>query len=95
MRILCVCSAGRNRSRYLADHLHTVGHETDFAGAHPLSLNRVSQHRIDWADVVIAVRPWIAERLRGEFKMKRVITLDIPNDPGCYERMVREAAERI
>ena len=96
MNVLCVCSAGMNRSKHLAKFLHEKGHETDFAGVHPLSLNQVTQHRLDWADVIICVRPWMEESLREGYDVrKKIITLDISNRESKYKRMEREALEAL
>lgn len=87
MRILCVCVQGENRSRRLANFLAAQGHETDFAGAGPLSLNRVAQQRIDWAQAVVALTPGIRSALERSFDLsgKRVIALDVRDPDGDVE----------
>lgn len=104
MNILCVCQQGRNRSRHAAQFLAKQGHETDFAGIHPLSLNRVRQQRIDWADVIIPVTPAIGDALKEAYDLagKRVVTLHATRDPAdlsrfeaqnVYEQIERELQE--
>ncbi len=84
MRVLCVCVEGKNRSRRLAQFLHARGHETDFAGVGALSLNRVTQQRVEWADAVVALTPGIRDALASSLDIsgKRVIALDVRSPDG-------------
>lgn len=94
MRVLCICAQGMNRSRFLAEHLHRQGYETDFAGIGAWTMNRVTQGRIDWADVIVVARPQFAQALTQEFSVeKRIIELDAAT--GEEERLIGQLDEHL
>lgn len=83
-KILCVCSMGRNRSKYLAYYFKNKGYRTRYGGighgridekAH----NPFNQEDTDWADVIIVVRKKHKPLLKKDYKIKnkKVIVLDV------------------
>jgi len=83
-KVLCVCTMGLNRSKYLAKYLKNKGYKTKFGGAGPfkyedMKANLLKKEDVEWADVIIAVRPKHGEQLKKNFKLKgkRVILLDV------------------
>lgn len=77
--VLLVCNYGRNRSRHLAGYLESKGYATQFAGVSDYTDNKVSQEMVDWADVIVCVKPEIAQRFKEMFTYdtKRLIELDV------------------
>ena len=66
VRVLCVCSKGRNRSKYLAGYLRRKGYTTRHRGVEPEEYeggieHELTQKDIDWSDVIITVRPRLKE----------------------------------
>ena len=79
MNILIVCTQGQNRSKYLAEYLNNKGYTTNYGGVDPEGFNPLTQNQVDWADVIVAVRERIKDKLidRFDIKGKRVINLEI------------------
>lgn len=80
MNILTVCHFGKNRSKYLAEYLREKGYGSDFKGVGDVSQNPVTQKEIDWADVLVFVKPEIQAEFFRKFdkpKNKKVICLDV------------------
>jgi predicted protein tyrosine phosphatase len=81
MKILCICRAGLNRSRYMAELLREHGHDARYAGVDPRAPNPLTQQMIDWADIIIAARDAHAAILAERFRVNsKVIALDVRND---------------
>lgn len=56
LHVLCVCTAGQQRSPTAARILNErEGIEARAAGLHPLAEETVRQEIVDWADVVVAM----------------------------------------
>lgn len=83
-KILCICSMGLNRSKYLASYLKNKGYRTRYGGigfgridkkAH----NSFNQEDTDWADIIIVVRKKHKPLLRKHYniKGKKIIVLDV------------------
>ena len=94
LRVLCVCAQGRNRSRYLANYLRNLGYSTSYGGVEAF-LDKIgfgrelNQRQIDWADVIITMRPRHAKELRANFKVrgKKIIRLNVTDS---YRTVVME-----
>lgn len=53
-KILAICSAGSNRSRYLANYLRKKGYSTRFGGVKDKGVIKpVNPKNIEWADLII------------------------------------------
>ena len=83
-KILCVCSQGRNRSKYLASYLKNKGYSTryggvGFEGSGGEAENPIKQKDIDWADIIITVKKRHHPILRNNYKVKNktIISLDV------------------
>lgn len=83
MKVLIVCSYGRNRSKYLAGYLKRRGYQTDFAGIRIEAAIPLSQKSINWADVVVLVHKVVREGFPPAIKLrkKRVIVIDVDDRP--------------
>ena len=61
LKVLCVCAKGRNRSKYLASYLKRKNYLTRFRGIEyeidPNIENKILQSDVDWADIILIVRP--------------------------------------
>jgi len=97
LKVLTICSAGLNRSKYLAGYLRRKGYSTKFRGLEPEKyaheINTVQQKDIDWADVIITVRPRLKKLIKKKFKIgrKELILLDVSDSrrllPKEYEHL--------
>ncbi len=81
-KILCICAAGINRSKYLAKYLKQKGYKTRFGGVETekgIRPNLATQKDIDWADVIIIVRKRIVPIFNKKFKTKgkKIIKFDV------------------
>ena len=83
-KILCICTMGRNRSKYLAKYLKEKGYETRYGGVGPCKTDPVPENPakkedMEWADIIITARkkhkPILIEKYG--IKNKRIITLDV------------------
>jgi predicted protein tyrosine phosphatase len=84
LRVLCVCSMGLNRSKYLASYLRNKGYRTRFGGIgfgiiNKIAHNPFKQEDVDWADIIIVVRKKHNPLLKKHYniKNKKVIVLDV------------------
>ncbi len=96
-KILCVCSMGINRSKYLAEYLRKKGYETRYGGIIPreyehYTSNPLKKEDVEWANIIIFARkkhhPALKEKhnLRG----KKLISLDVRDNK---ERVLQEHPE--
>ncbi|MBS3092089.1 hypothetical protein J4466_01575 [Candidatus Pacearchaeota archaeon] len=83
-KVLCICSMGINRSKYLANYLKNKGYRTRYGGIgfgiiHEKAHNPFKQEDIDWAEVIIVVRKKHKPLLKKHYKVKgkRIIVLDV------------------
>lgn len=83
-RILCVCTMGLNRSKYLAKHLRGKGYKTRYGGIGPLKYNDrkdnpIKKEDVKWAEIIIAAREKHRPILKEKFgvKNKKIIVLDV------------------
>ena len=83
-KVLCVCSMGLNRSRFLAKYLKEKGYETRYGGVGPCRVdpepeNPVNTEDIGWADIIITARKKQKPILTESYGVdpKRIITLDV------------------
>lgn len=83
-KILCVCTMGLNRSKYLAKYLKNKGYSTRFGGVGPYKYkdkkeNELKNEDIDWSDIIITVRPKHKPLLKKRFKTKgkKIIVIDV------------------
>ena len=82
-KVLCICSMGSNRSKYLSSYLKNKGYKTRFGGiggrlgGNPD--NPFIQEDIDWADIIVVVRKKHVALLKKRYKVKnkRIIALDV------------------
>ena len=96
MNILIVCTQGQNRSKYLAEYLASKGYTTDYGGVNPEGYNPLTQEKVDWADIVVTVREHIKNKFldRLEPKGKRVIHLEVIDNPKRFSQDVQELADK-
>ena len=93
MNILCICSKGRNRSKYLARYLRTKGYSTRYGGIevikkdHPDS-KPFTQEDVNWARIIIVVRKRMETKLKKKFKIKkqRIITLNVSDSQNIISK---------
>jgi len=83
-KVLVCCSKGLNRSKYLAEYLRRKGYSTKFGGiegwqSERRKWNPISQDMVDWADIIVSVRPRLSGTLKKKFKVgkKKIISLDV------------------
>lgn len=86
--IVILCPHGRHRSRYLKEHLETLGYKT-----HALGVNHKSDNlrrKIKAARVIISVHPDVEARLREDHEVegKRIVSLDVDDQPAAGSRAV-------
>ena len=95
MRILLVCTEGQNRSKYLAGYLKEKGYEVDYGGVRQDGMNPLKQEQIDRADMIIAVREHIKDKLleRYDCAGKKVVHLEVKDNPARYTEEARALAE--
>jgi predicted protein tyrosine phosphatase len=84
IKVLTCCSKGLNRSKYLAEYLKRKGYSTKFGGVEGWKSERrkwnpISQEMVNWADVIISVRPRLVDVLKNKFRIgrKKIISLDV------------------
>jgi predicted protein tyrosine phosphatase len=84
LKVLAVCSKGQNRSRYLSQYLRRQGYSTRFGGLEGYedpkqSWKSITQKQVDWADVIILVRPRLKQVIKKKFKIgkTKLIVLDV------------------
>ena len=83
-KILCICAKGLNRSKYLAGYLRRKGYSTRYGGLEKedninVKQRLIIQKDIDWADIIIIVRPRLKNIISKKFKVqrKKIIVLDV------------------
>ncbi len=83
-KVLCVCTMGLNRSKYLSTYLKRKGYKTKYGGIGPCKIdsqpaNPVCPKDIEWADVIIAVRKKHESILKEcyNIKGKKLIILEV------------------
>ncbi len=84
LKVLCVCTMGLNRSKYLADYLKGKGYEARYGGVGPCRIdpfpkNPIKQEDVEWADIIITARKKHKPILIKSYnaKNKKIIVLDI------------------
>lgn len=84
LKVLCVCTMGLNRSKYLAEYLREKGYDTRYGEIGPCridpeSKNPVKKEDIEWADIIITARKKHRPILNNNFgvKDKKIICLDL------------------
>ena len=82
-KVLCVCSQGMNRSRYLAGYLRNKGYNTRYGGASIEAPNPIHQKDIGWADVIRVVRKRLVPIMKERFhvKNKKLIVFNVTDSP--------------
>ncbi len=83
-KVLCICSKGMNRSKYLASYLRRKGYSTKYGGIEPEGegqFNPLKPKDIDWADIIIIIRKRLKRIFKRKFKNKinnkKLIILDV------------------
>lgn len=83
-KVLCVCSMGLNRSKWVADYLKEKGYKTRYGGIGPCKFdpepaNPINPKDLDWADIIIAARSKHEIVLKEKYKIKnkRIIVLEV------------------
>jgi len=81
MKVLVICSYGRNRSRHLAEYLQLKGIDAIFGGVREGS--KILQAKIDQVDTVVTVHPDVYQTLIANCRLndKRIIELDVEDRP--------------
>jgi len=84
VKVLCICTMGLNRSKYLAKYLKGKGYNTRYGGIGPCRIdpypaNPAKKQDIAWADVIITARDKHKPILLKDFgaKGKKIISLEI------------------
>lgn len=87
-KVLCICSKGLNRSKYLAKYLKSKGYVTRFGGIEVAKWsgkipNPISQKDVDWADVLVIVRPRLVDKIKKMFNTegKKFVAFDVTDSP--------------
>lgn len=99
LKVLAICSAGKNRSKYLSEYLRRQGYSTKFRGLEPEKykekINVAKQKEIDWADVIITVRPRLKQMIKKKFKIgeKKIIGLDVTDSKRLIPEEFRHLKE--
>ena len=83
-KILCICTMGLNRSKYVAEYLNEKGYETRYGGIGPCRVdpepaNPINLEDLNWADIIITARKKhkiILEEDLG-IKNKKIIVLEV------------------
>ncbi len=85
-RVLCVCSQGVNRSKYLAEYLREKGYSTRYGGIVFFALNKLKKSDVDWADIIIFMRKHhkLLFNLKFSKKGKKIISLEIIDNPAKF-----------
>ena len=70
LKVLCVCTRGMNRSKYLAKYLEGRGYSNRAGGSQPFKdsnkpQNPIFQEDIVWADAIIVMREWIFQLIKN------------------------------
>tara|TARA_Y100000034_G_C6763909_1_gene340442 strand:+ start:381 stop:773 length:393 start_codon:yes stop_codon:yes gene_type:complete len=96
-KVLCVCTMGANRSKYLAKYLKGKGYRTRFGGVgpcrfSPFPTNPLKKEDVEWADVIITARKKHGPILKKNFKVKgkKVIFLDITDSRKAMSKIFPE-----
>lgn len=82
MKILVVCTHGKNRSKYLAEYLIQKGYDADYAGVEQSDQKELSK-KFDAANIIVTVHGSVRERLLQNFNIrgKRHIDLEAEDRP--------------
>lgn len=83
-KILCICTMGLNRSKWVAEYLKEKGYETRYGGIGPCRVdpepaNPINPKDLEWADIIIVARDKHILILKNSFgvKNKKIISLDV------------------
>jgi predicted protein tyrosine phosphatase len=83
-KILCICSMGLNRSKWVANYLEEKGYETRYGGIGPCRIdpepaNPIKEGDLDWANIIIVARSKhkIILEEKHKIKDKRIIVLEV------------------
>lgn len=83
MKLLFVCSFGRDRSPTAAAIYQEIGYDVRYGGVKPKAFQALTKEDLEWAEVVLvfssAVLVQLGELCGGFVKGKHIINLDIPN----------------
>ena len=108
-KILCVCTMGRNRSRYVSEFLSKLGYQTRYGGVGPCKIdplpeNPLKQEDADWADIIIVARKKHIKQLKENYgiKDKKIINLEVSDSQKIagetnpkYLEMTREEFNKV
>jgi predicted protein tyrosine phosphatase len=83
-KVLCVCSMGLNRSKWVANYLKEKGYETRYGGIGPCKFdsepaNPIDPKDLEWADIIIAARGKHEVVLKEKYRIKnkKIIVLEV------------------
>lgn len=83
MKLLFVCTAGRQRSPTAAKLFEGMGYLTDYAGTHGMGDRRLTVQDLEWADLVIVMeefhRAYIKQHFPEYYNNHRIHVLNIPD----------------
>lgn len=102
--ILCVCTMGRNRSKYLAEYLEKKGYNTKYGGVGPCRWdpepeNPIKLEDLVWADLIIAVQKKHKIVLLNDYHVKenKILNLEVSDNqelrsqhPEDYSKLPRD-----
>jgi len=84
LKVLCVCTMGENRSKYLAGYLKEKNYETRYGGIGPCRIdpepsNPLNPSDVEWADIIITARSKHVDSLKKNFNVgnKKIISLGV------------------
>ena len=84
MHVLCVCTMGRNRSKYLAEYLGGLGYDPRYGGIGPCKIdpepeNPLKLEDLEWAEIIITARKMHKPILIEKYgvKNKKIIVLEV------------------
>lgn len=97
LKVLCVCTMGLNRSKYLAEYLKDKGYDTRYGGIGPCRIdpepkNPLKKEDVEWADIIITARKKHKPILDKDFgvKNKRIICLDVTDSRKSMSKIYPE-----
>jgi predicted protein tyrosine phosphatase len=100
MKVLCICTMGLNRSKFLAEYLASLGHETRYGGVGPCKFdpapaNPAKKEDMNWADIIVTAKPKHAPILRDDFGIvdKKIISLDVTDSRSAMSKIYPEFKE--
>lgn len=84
LKVLCICTMGLNRSKYISEYLKEKDYETRYGGIGPCRVdpepaNPATKEDMQWADIIITARDKHIAILENDFGIndKKIISLEV------------------